>query len=879
MHTTNKSLALHPLDARHSSQQPLREDRSQRLAALSLTFSMAAVLAACGGAASSNAPAEQGESTPDATVAARVANSSANGAATTRAQAQAVDSWVPCGAEGDICTVPGTRVVRYGANGTFIYKTVTGAIGCGNGNWDDPLFGVAKTCAYSSSTGLPALSPGPLPAPLPAPVPTPSPAPSAAWVACASEGGVCAVPGTRSVRYGANGTYAFKTVTGSIACNNSVWGDPLVGVFKACAYAGDAAPAPAPAPVPAPPPAPAPATDWISCATEGGNCSVPSTRQVRYGANTTYAYKTVTGSIGCNNDVWGDPLFGVLKSCAYANTDVPAPAPSPKPAPAPSPTPPPAPAPAGQMTQRDAVRLADQATFGGTEALLSQMRSQGAAAWVQSQIGSSASRYTSGNGDAVHTDVQAVFFCDRAPYASDNCWRDWFSTTPMVWDFYRNAIAQPDQLRQRVAFALQQIVVVSGLEISGTYGHRNYQNMLLDNAFGNYRNVLKKVALSPVMGDFLNNANNDKAAPNENFARELLQLFSIGTCKLNADGTLESGNCVPTYNNEMVRNYAYALTGWTYPVGGKTTWGCWPQGTNCQYYGGDMTPLPARHDTSARTLLSGVGTSANSSAAEALERVLDSLINHPNAAPFIGKQLIQFLVSSNPSPGYVQRVAAAFASGSFTSAGRTFGAGQRGDLAATVAAVLLDAEARGDSAPSANAGRLRDPAQHFSAVLRAFNGATDGDVLSYWWGDTMRQHMFRAPSVFNFYAPDYPVPGTSLVGPAFGIHNANTALERLNYLVYLFDWGGTAAAAGVPNAVGTRLNVDAFLGDAPDAAKLVDRLSNLALGAPLPAAQRTSVIRAVEAFNTSSDPSNWQTRRVSTAAFLIFGSPNYQIQR
>jgi Protein of unknown function (DUF1800) len=259
--------------------------------------------------------------------------------------------------------------------------------------------------------------------------------------------------------------------------------------------------------------------------------------------------------------------------------------------------------------------------------------------------------------------------------------------------------------------------------------------------------------------------------------------------------------------------------------------------------------------------------------------VLDSLINHPNAAPFIGKQLIQFLVTSNPSPAYVQRVATAFASGSFASAGRSFGAGQRGDLAATVAAVLLDVEARGDTLPSANAGRLRDPAQHFSAVLRAFNGSTDGDALSWWWGDTMRQHIFRPPSVFNFYAPDYPVPGTTLVGPAFGIHNANTALGRLNYLVYLFDWNGSGPAAGIPNAVGTRLKIDAFLGDAPDAAKLVDRLSNLALGAPLPSAQRTSVIRAVEAFNTSSDPGNWQVRRVHSAAFLIFGSPNYQIQR
>jgi uncharacterized protein (DUF1800 family) len=530
------------------------------------------------------------------------------------------------------------------------------------------------------------------------------------------------------------------------------------------------------------------------------------------------------------------------------------------------------------MAQRDAVRLADQATFGATEALIAQMRSQGAAAWVQSQLTASGSRYTRGNGDAVHSDVQAVFFCDRAPYAGSTCWRDWFSTEPLIWDFYRNAVTQPDQLRQRVALALQQIVVVSSSEVSGTYGHRNYQNMLLDNAFGNYRNVLKKVALSPLMGDFLNNANNDKAAPNENFARELLQLFSIGTCELNADGSLRGGNCVPTYDNEMVRNYAYALSGWTYPAGGRTSWGCWPQGTNCQYYGGDMVPLAARHDASARTLLAGVSKAANTDAAQALERVLDSLMNHPNIAPFIGRQLIQFLVTSNPSPGYVQRVSTAFINGRFSGGGTSFGSGQRGDLAATVAAILLDAEARGDS-PGANAGRLRDPVQHFIAPLRAFNGFTDGDPMSWWWGETLRQHLFRPPSVFNFYAPDYPVPGTALVGPAFGIHNANTALERLNYLVYLFDWNGSGANAGVPGATGTRVRLDSFIGDAPDATKLVDRLSNLALGAPLPAAQRSAVIRAVEAFNSSTDAANWQARRVHTAAFLIYGSPNFQIQR
>jgi uncharacterized protein (DUF1800 family) len=535
-------------------------------------------------------------------------------------------------------------------------------------------------------------------------------------------------------------------------------------------------------------------------------------------------------------------------------------------------------APVAAMTQRDAVRLADQATFGPTEALVTAMRSQGAARWIAAQQASRVSRYTSGSGDALHVNVQGTFFCDRAPYAGPHCWRDWFSTQPLLWDFYRNAVTQPDQLRQRVAFALQQIVVVNNLEVSGTYGFRNFYNSLLDNAFGNYRQVLKTVALSPVMGDFLNNANNDKAAPNENFARELLQLFSIGTCELNADGSLRGGGCLPTYNNEMVRNYAFALTGWTYPAGGSTIWGCWPAGTNCQYYGGNMVPASSYHDTQARPLLAGYAKAANSTAPAALETVLDSLMAHPNIGPFIGKQLIQFLVSSNPSAAYVQRVAATFASGRYTSGGQTFGTGVRGDLAATLAAVLLDSEARGNTPPATVSGRLREPVTMMTGVLRALIGNTDGDALGWWWGEVLRQHVFRPPSVFNFYPPSYPVAGTALVGPTFGIHNANTALERLNYLTYLLDWNGTAPDPNVPNARGTRVALDAFVADAADPARLVDRLSNLALGLPLAPGPRAQVINAVQWW-TPATSTDWQRQRVRAAAFLVFGSPNYQVQR
>jgi uncharacterized protein (DUF1800 family) len=583
------------------------------------------------------------------------------------------------------------------------------------------------------------------------------------------------------------------------------------------------------------------------------------------------------------------PVPSPSPSPAPAPTTSPAPAPGASPAPAPGASPAPAPSPAapapspaaaapasapavGPVSTRDAVRLADQGSFGATEALIETIKSQGVAGWVSAQMAMSNSRYTSGNGSEVDQYTGGGSFCDGK---GENCWRDWSSTEPLVWDFYRNALSEPDQLRQRVAFALQQIVVVNNLEVDGTYGFRLYYNNLLDNAFGNYRNVLKKVALSPVMGDFLNNANNDKGAPNENFARELLQLFSIGTCELNLDGSLRGGACTATYSNDIVRSYAYAMTGWTYPAGGASYWGCWPKGLNCTYYGGDMVPVASFHDTAERKLLAGVTVAANTAATPALESVLDSLMAHPNIGPFIGRQLIQKLVSSNPSPAYVTRVASAFNAGKYEG----FGVGVKGDLAATVAAVLLDPEARGAGVASRNAGKLREPVVMFTGVLRALNGKTDGNALSWWWGDSLRQHVFRPPSVFNYFPPDYPVAGTTLVGPEFGIHSANAALERLNFLTQMIDWGGGDVSTTIPNAIGTKVDLSAFTGDAGDATALVDRVSMLALGQALPPASRQKVIDAVSWWTDKSDPTNWQTNRVKTAAYLVYGSPNYQVQR
>jgi Protein of unknown function (DUF1800) len=530
---------------------------------------------------------------------------------------------------------------------------------------------------------------------------------------------------------------------------------------------------------------------------------------------------------------------------------------------------------------QDAARLAQQASFGPSEALIQQIQAQGAAAWVAQQMTLNVSRYTAGNGDSIHRNVGEVFFCDLPAYAGETCWRDWFGSDPLVWDFYRNAVSQPDQLRQRVALALMQMMVISDLEVDGTYGFRRYHNALLGLAFGNFRDLLRFVTLSPMMGEYLDHVNNDKDLPNENFARELLQLFSIGTCRLDKDGRLSGGTCQPNYDNAVVREYAYALTGWTYPPGGSTIWGCWPEGANCQYLDGDMVPgAPSMRNSAARTLLSGVRVPAGAVAPQALEAVLDSLMQHASMAPFVCTHLIRQMVGSNPVPAQVSRCSRAFDTGRFSSGDVAFGSGLKGDLGATVAAVLLDREARAQRSTRDTIGLLREPILLFTGAIRAFNGRTDGDMHGWWWGQELKQHIFRPPSVFNFYPRDYPVAGTTnLVGPQFGIHNANTGLNRLNYLTAIFDWRCCDPNPDVPNAIGTAIDTAPFEPLADDAGVLVDNLSRIALGRKLASGPRAKVVTAVQYWSATTDPARWRQRRVETAGYLVMASPDYQVQR
>ncbi|MFT3800849.1 MAG: DUF1800 domain-containing protein [Burkholderiaceae bacterium] len=552
----------------------------------------------------------------------------------------------------------------------------------------------------------------------------------------------------------------------------------------------------------------------------------------------------------------------------------------------------------------DAVRFLEQSSFGPSESTVAETMQRGPRKQLMIEFAAPASRYTytlPANAYRAEIDTLGLEdFCSRfTDTEAANCWLHWYSAQPVAWDFYRQASTNRDQLRQRVAFALSQIFVVSATEVDSAYGLAYYQQMLRDNAFGNIRTLLRGVTLSPMMGRYLNMVDNEAIDPNENFARELLQLFTIGTCRLNANGTLATGKCVPTYDNNTVRNYAYALTGWTYPAGGSYWW-CNGKCNGWKYprYGiGEMQSDSDFHDKTERALLSGVVAPSGRTPQQGLDAVLDSVIAHPNIGPFLGKQLIQHLVTSNPSPAYVGRVTAAFDSGTYADATGTIGSGVKGDLQATLAAILLDSEARDQRQAGTSAyGRLKDPMQLILASIRALDGVTDGARFGQWGSAAdMGQPAFTPPSVFSFYPPDFPLPGTTLVAPQFGIANANTAIARINFVNDLLFWWdnkgeGLSPDPSVHDAVGTRVSlarwenmIDATGGNS---ASIVERLSELLTAGRLSAADKLAIVRAMNVYTSKdtwlADPgngSNWKHERIKTAAYLIMSSPHYQVQR
>jgi uncharacterized protein (DUF1800 family) len=391
----------------------------------------------------------------------------------------------------------------------------------------------------------------------------------------------------------------------------------------------------------------------------------------------------------------------------------------------------------------------------------------------------------------------------------------------------------------------------------------------LDKGLGNFYDLLLAITLSPNMGDYLDMANNNKAnaaagtAPNENYAREILQLFSIGLYKLNPDGTVvrdAAGKALPTYDQDTIEGFAHVFTGWTYP----TVPGVPPRNNNPRNYEGSMIPVAANHDFGAKLLLGGTSAPANLAMEEDLAFAHRNIFNHPNAGPFLCKQLIQKLVTSDPTPGYVSRAAAVFANN---------GAGIRGDLKAVVRAILLDPEARGARKIDPGYGKLSEPVLFMTATARALGGRSDG-VFFRGASSALGQFVFYAPSVFNYYPPDFVVPGTTLLGPEFGIQTTNTAIARANVANALIFSAQIAPDSSVFGSTGTALDLSPYQAVAADAGVLADRFNQFMLAGRMSPAMKSAIVSAVNAV-PSTDPLG----RARTAAYLVVSSSQYQVER
>jgi len=517
----------------------------------------------------------------------------------------------------------------------------------------------------------------------------------------------------------------------------------------------------------------------------------------------------------------------------------------------------------------DAVRLLEQATWGPTESLRNSVRALGAAGFVDAQLALPSTRYTAYPPVAAIRPDTCIDDRTQPVRADSYCARDNYTLFQLQREFFRNAILAPDQLRQRVAFALSQILVTSGLDINKVYAMQRYQQLLADLAFANFETVLTEVTLSPAMGRYLDMANNLKpdaatgVEPNENYARELLQLFSIGVYERKADGTPlldAAGKPIATYDQDEIEGFAHVFTGWTYP----TAPGSNARPLNGQYYDGPMEERSAYHDYNAKTLLEGAVSPAGVAMSQDLATAIHNVFQHPNVGPFVASQLIQKLVTGDPSPAYVARVAAVF---------NDNGAGVRGDLKAVVRALLLDAEARGPVKLDPGYGRLREPAQYVAGAARALNATTDGLLFRAQTG-SMGQLVFHAPSVFNYYPPDYFVPGTTAIGPEFAIQNTATAFARINFANTLAFTNTFAPDPTVYGATGTQLDWSALAAVAGDANALTLRLDALLLHGTMSTLMQAAVASAVNAV-PAGDP----LTRARTAFYLTITSSQYQVER
>jgi uncharacterized protein (DUF1800 family) len=433
-------------------------------------------------------------------------------------------------------------------------------------------------------------------------------------------------------------------------------------------------------------------------------------------------------------------------------------------------TPPPlGPQPAIDPATVAAARLLEQATFGPTAADIAQVKALGAQAWLNRQFAMAPSLLP------VTTDINAL----RS-------------------NWYKNMAAGQDQLRQRMIFALSQLFVVSADKNPYAAELQPWLTTLDTHAFGNFKNLLREMSLNPSMAKYLDLGNSVIPAPNENYAREVMQLFTIGPVLLNQDGSVQTdrnGDPIPSYDQARITDMSRALSGWTY-AGANAT------GLNWEYFAGPLQPRERFHDKGAKTLLMGVSLPAGQTAQQDFDAVMDNLFNHPNLPPFIAIRLIRAFTTSNPSPAYITRVADVFA----------HGPAGRGDLQATLAAVLLDPEAR-QPAADALPGKLKDPILHSLSLFRALGATVNNPTNLFWEYFLLGQRLLSAPSVFNFYSPLTRLPGSpERYGPEFQVYAPAQAVARANFLYHFVSGNaGTSVTVDITPYVNVAGDVTALM--------------------------------------------------------------------
>lgn len=508
-------------------------------------------------------------------------------------------------------------------------------------------------------------------------------------------------------------------------------------------------------------------------------------------------------------------------------------------------------APDTPMSKEEAFRLLEQTTFGPRLKDIDSLAGVGPEAWINQQMA-----------------MPATFLSVGLRNSQNFRWNEYIN----VW--WRHTVFAEDQLRQRVAFALSQIFVISATDGLGDEqpGLANYYDILLRHSFGNYRDLIEEITLNPVMGEFLSMKGNHKPdkeeniRPDENYARELLQLFSIGLSQLNEDGTTindEDGVPLPTYTQEQVEAFAHVFTGWHFANADHFRW---PKNKD---FISPMVAYEEYHDTSEKTLLNGFVVPAGQTAEQDLKDALDNIANHPNVGPFIVKQLIKRLVTSNPSPQYVYDVVQVFNENS---------EGERGNLGSTVKAILMHEEARnGHITHPQTFGKVKEPLIRVSQLWRAFTPNSIHPQFNYGWvSNELQQAPLASPSVFNFFTPDFSQPGeirnNGLVSPEFEIMGESSMISLTSRLLANSLWAHNYKISGDSQRIA--INIDREMAMEGDREALLDHLNLILLGGRMSPELRQEVNRLMDA----RDYKNAASQRVAEAIFLIVSSPEAAVQ-